>query len=90
MDSSAPIYQVKGCPHCGAEPVLWELEDRLLIECLEHSECPVWMVSMKYSNEESKLLAIEDWNNNDEYMRLGANQSILESRGSFGLIFNTR
>lgn len=81
------IYQVKGCPHCGAKPVLLELEDRLLIECPEHSVCPVWIVSMKYSNEDSKLLAIEDWNKNDEYLKLGADPQKLATRGLFEINF---
>lgn len=78
-----PVYRVKGCPYCGAMPSLWEMENRVLIECLEHTDFPVWIVCMKSSDEDAKLDAVESWNDNDSYVLQGADQSMVESRGSF-------
>ena len=100
MDSRMQTYRVKGCPYCGAEPVLFcegvGRDKVFILDCLNHPEFPVrgmWPVEYPEGPEEkwalhSDMESVEDlishWNIDD------ADPELSQSRFSFDVTLSTR
>ncbi|GKS87455.1 hypothetical protein AVMA1855_24905 [Acidovorax sp. SUPP1855] len=90
------VYLVKGCPHCGAKPVLNAIDNGFALDCLQHrdftvrsteyivrwvgSDVPDTPVREKRTPNNTLDELIERWNDNEHYLRLGEDQIMLGSR----------
>ncbi|WCM90583.1 hypothetical protein [Acidovorax sp. NCPPB 3576] len=77
------VYHVKGCPHCGAKPVLTAIDNGFELDCLQHRDFTVrsteyivrWVgsevldtpVLEKRTPDEALSELIDDWNDNRDY-----------------------
>ncbi|GKT27090.1 hypothetical protein [Acidovorax sp. SUPP3334] len=90
------VYHVKGCPYCGAQPVLTAIDNGFALDCLQHrdftvrsteyivrwvgSDVPDTPVREKRTPDEALSELIDGWNDNRDYERLGTDRNMLESR----------
>ncbi|GKS92583.1 hypothetical protein [Acidovorax sp. SUPP2539] len=100
------VYHVKGCPHCGAQPVLTAIDNGFALDCLQHRDFTVrsteyivrWVGSdvpdtpVRESRTPKNTLdeLIERWNDNEHYVGLGEDQIMLGSRISFEITLSTK
>ncbi|GKS86974.1 hypothetical protein AVMA1855_22500 [Acidovorax sp. SUPP1855] len=100
------VYRVKGCPHCGAKPVLKAIGNGFALDCLQHrdftvrateyilhwvgSDVPDTPVLEKRTPDAALSELIDDWNDNRDYERLGADRNMLESRQFYEVVLSSR
>lgn len=79
------VYRVKGCPHCGAKPVLYFKSHFFALDCNEHKDFDVGAVMFIFpeenkSRDEHVAELVDCWNDNQQYLMLEADPIMLESR----------
>ncbi|MDA8443619.1 hypothetical protein [Paracidovorax valerianellae] len=82
------VYRVKGCPHCGAEPVLFRIGGYYALDCNQHRDFDVCAMAAIFPDEATIEGLIKIWNDDHHYHMLEANQSILESRQFYEVPLN--
>lgn len=85
----AAIYRLKGCPHCGREPIFIKTDRDYTITCPEYPNVNIHWPSGDHTRQELVFL-IRDWNSDETFLLMGEDQSKVASRGVFDLRIRVR
>lgn len=85
----AAIYRIKGCPHCGGEPLFNKTDRDYTITCPDYPNVNIFWPSGDHSRKELVFL-IRDWNCDETFLLMGEDHKNVASRGVFDLRIRVR
>lgn len=80
----ASIYRIKGCPHCGGEPIFSKTDRNYVITCPQYPEVNIHWPSSDHTSRELIFL-IRDSNCDESFLLLGEDPYKVATRGAFDL-----